>query len=140
MNFVKPTTTNKRRSNCFDPLKADINSSNSCLLAGLNTAFGYSAYAVLIYLGIHYSLAALLATILGVLFNFKTTGWLVFRNRNNRLLVKFIGTYVIIYAINTAFLGVFNFFKADMYVAGAVMLLPMAAVAFVLNKKFVFKG
>lgn len=56
------------------------------------------------------------------------------------MLVEFIGTYVIIYAINTAFLGVFNLFKADMYVAGAVMLLSMAAVAFVLNKNLVFKG
>lgn len=109
-------------------------------VGGLNTAFGYSAYAVLIYLGIHYSLAALMATILGVLFNFKTTGRLVFRNRDNRLLAKFIGVYAIIYAINTASLGVFNLFKADMYLAGAVMLLPMAAVAFVLNKIFVFKG
>jgi putative flippase GtrA len=81
-----------------------------------------------------------MATILGVLFNFKTTGRLVFRNRDNRLLAKFIGVYAIIYAINTASLGVFNLFKADMYVAGAVMLLPMAAVAFVLNKNFVFKG
>lgn len=108
-------------------------------VGGLNAAFGYSVYAILIYLHVHYSLAALMATILGVLFNFKTTGRLVFKSKNNRLLFKFIGVYAIIYVINVASLKVFNFFKVDMYLAGAAMLLPMAAIAFILNKNLVFK-
>ena len=85
-------------------------------------------------------MASLLSTIFGVLFNFKTTGRLVFENRENRLIFKFIGVYAIIYAINTASLGVFNFFKVDMYLAGATLILPMAIIAFVLNKNLVFKG
>lgn len=108
-------------------------------IGGLNTAFGYSIYAILIYLNIHYSLASLMATIFGVLFNFKTTGRLVFKSRNNRLLFKFICVYVIIYAINIAALKVFNAFNVDMYLAGAAMLLPMAVIAFILNRNFVFK-
>lgn len=108
-------------------------------VGGLNTAFGYSVYAILIYLHFHYSLAALMGMIFGVLFNFKTTGRLVFKNKNNRLLFKFIGVYAIIYVINTASLKVFNFIKVDMYLAGAVLLLPMAVIAFILNKNFVFK-
>lgn len=108
-------------------------------VGGLNTAFGYSIYAILIYLHLHYSLAALMATIFGVLFNFKTTGRLVFKSRNNRLLLKFIGVYVIIYTINIAALKVFNAFNVDMYLAGAAMLLPMAVIAFILNRKCVFK-
>ena len=44
------------------------------ILIGIpNTAFGYSLYALLIFLGLRYDLAILIATILGVLFNFKTT-------------------------------------------------------------------
>lgn len=108
-------------------------------IGGLNTAFGYSIYAILIYLHLHYSLAALMATILGVLFNFKTTGRLVFKSKNNRLLFKFIGVYAIIYVINIASLKVFNFYRVDMYLAGAVLLLPIAVIAFILNKNFVFK-
>jgi putative flippase GtrA len=109
-------------------------------VGGLNAAFGYSVYAILIYLHVHYSLAVLMATFLGVLFNFKTTGRLVFKSKNNWLIFKFIGVYVIIYAVNTAALKIFNFFKVDLYLAGAVMLLPMAVVAFILNKNIVFKG
>jgi len=123
----------------FRPIRLNNRFIRFLLVGGLNTAFGYSAYAILIYLHVHYSLAALMGMILGVLFNFKTTGRLVFNNKNNWLLFKFLGVYAIIYAINTASLKVFNVFKVDMYLAGAAMLLPMAAIAFILNKNLVFK-
>ncbi|MGD0281082.1 MAG: GtrA family protein [Dissulfurispiraceae bacterium] len=110
------------------------------IVGGINTAFAYGIFALLIFLKFHYAVAALLATSLGVLFNFNTTGRLVFGSKDNRLVFKFIGVYAIIYVINTAFLGVFNFFKVNMYLAGAAMILPMAVVGFVLNKSFVFKG
>ena len=110
------------------------------IVGGINTAFGYGIFALLIFLKFHYAVAVLLSTIVGVLFNFKTTGMLVFESKANRLIFKFVGVYAIIYAINTVSLGVFNFFKVNMYLAGAVMILPMAMVAFVLNKSLVFKG
>lgn len=109
-------------------------------VGGMNAVFGYSLYAIMIYLNFHYSFAALLSTILGVLFNFKTTGRLVFNSKDNWLVFKFIGVYVIIYTINTASLKIFNTFNVNLYFAGAILLLPMAIVSFVLNKKFVFKG
>ena len=40
------------------------------LLVGvMNAVFGYGCFAGFLYLGLHYSMALLLATILGVLFN-----------------------------------------------------------------------
>ena len=49
------------------------------LLVGvLNTLFGYFLYGSLILIGLNYKYAVLLATIIGVLFNFQTTGRLVF--------------------------------------------------------------
>jgi putative flippase GtrA len=48
------------------------------LLVGvLNTIFGYFLYGTLILIGLDYKYAVLLVTILGVLFNFQTTGRLV---------------------------------------------------------------
>ena len=61
----------------------------------LNTAFGYLAYALLLFLGLHYTLAVVLSTIAGVLFNFKTTGTIVFKNNNNKLIFKFVAVYAI---------------------------------------------
>jgi putative flippase GtrA len=109
------------------------------LVGVLNTAFGYSVYALFIYVGMHYSLAVLIGTILGVLFNFKSTGRLVFKVNNNALLVRFIGIYIITYVLNVAALGMFNFYHFDLYVAGFLLILPMAAVSYVLQSRYVFK-
>lgn len=109
------------------------------LVGGLNTLFGYSVYALFIYAGLHYSIASLFSTVLGVLFNFKTTGVLVFKSRDNRLIYKFVGVYVVGYAVNVGLLKILHSIGVDPYVSGAILLLPLAMLSYVLLKKFVFK-
>ncbi|WP_291940093.1 GtrA family protein [Campylobacter sp.] len=113
----------------------------SFLLVGiLNTVFGYGLFALFIYLGLYYPLAVLLSTILGVLFNFKTIGGLVFGSNDNKLIFKFILVYVIIYLLNIFFLWLFKRLGFEnMYLNGFVLLIPLAAVSFLLNKFFVFR-
>lgn len=109
------------------------------LLVGvLNTLFGYGIYLLFLFLGCHYSVAAFMGTVLGVLFNFKTTGLLVFRNKNNKLIFNFVYVYVFGYIVNVLCLGIFNFFNINLYIAGGFLLLPMALLSFLLLKKFVF--
>ncbi|MFA5793885.1 MAG: GtrA family protein [Candidatus Brocadiia bacterium] len=109
------------------------------IVGGVNTVFGYSIYALFIYIGLHYTIAALASTILGVLFNFKTTGIFVFKSNRNSLLFKFIGVYAVIYLLNIACLKIFNMLEVNMYLAGAILILPLAVLSFILNKKYVFK-
>ncbi len=104
----------------------------------LNTLFGYCCYAVLLWIGLHYAAAALLATVLGVLFNFKSYGTLVFDSRDNRRLLRFIGVYVLGYLLNVAGLRLLTGIGMSPYVAGAVLLLPMAALNYFLHKRYVF--
>lgn len=104
----------------------------------LNTAFGYACYVLLLLAGLHYTLALLLGTVLGVMFNFKTTGSLVFGSRDNRLIARFVGTYAIIYCCNVVAIGLLLRTGLSAQWAGALMLLPMAVLAFILNRKFVF--
>jgi len=109
------------------------------LMVGLlNTLFGYSIFALLIYLGLNYPVALLLATVLGVLFNFKSIGILVFESRDNKLIFRFIVVYVVIYLLNLAGLKLLSLAHVNMYVAGAILLPLMAIVGFVINKRFVF--
>ena len=63
----------------------------------INTIFGYSVFAMLIILRLDYRYALLMATIFGVMFNFKTIGILVFKTKNNELIFRFIGVYCVIY-------------------------------------------
>ena len=110
------------------------------LVGGINTIFGYCLYALFLYFNLHYALASLLSTIGGVLFNFKTTGIIVFKNHNNKLLVKFFGVYTITYLINIGCLKIFASFNTNMYIAGAILMVPVALIAYMLQKKFVFGG
>ncbi len=109
------------------------------LVGALNTAFGYSLFALFIYCGIHYSLAVLLSTVIGVLFNFKTIALLVFKNKNNSLIFRFISVYVFTYFLNVALLWVLKQFHFNMYLAGLLLLLPIAFITFLLHNSLVFR-
>ncbi len=109
------------------------------LIVGLfNALFGYSIFALLLFIGLHYTIATLTATILGVLFNFKTIGVIVFKNANNSLIVKFILVYAVTYLINIACLKVFSMLSIDLYLGGLLTLAPVALLTFVMNRRFVF--
>ncbi len=109
-------------------------------VGGLNTLVGYSLFAVLIFVGLHYTIAAFIGTVLGVLFNFKTTGKFVFDSHDNRLLWKFFGVYGLMYLLNIIGLYFLDILIKNIYISGAVLIFPMALVGFVLNKRFVFRG
>jgi len=117
------------------------------LLVGvLNTAFSYLLYASLILIGLKYLLAFSISYVAGVLFNFQTIGKLVFKNKNNKLLFRFVGVYVVIYLLNAEGLRIADAlninieYKTKMLIASAILVVPMAMVSFVLNKLFVFRG
>jgi len=109
------------------------------VVGGVNTLFGYSVFALFTLIGLHYVLAALLATICGILFNFKTTGTIVFRNRDNRLILRFFGVYLITYSLMVGLLKLFDMAGVIPLVGGAIIVLPLAVFSFLLMKKLVFK-
>jgi putative flippase GtrA len=104
----------------------------------LNTVVGYGLFAGFIALGFSYPLAVLFATILGVLFNFKSIGVLVFRNPDNRLIFRFVGVYTLLYFINVALIALIKILGANDYLAGFLALGPVALFSFLLNKYFVY--
>ncbi|MDE6307562.1 MAG: GtrA family protein, partial [Bacteroidales bacterium] len=110
------------------------------MVAGLNTLFGYSLYALLLTVGLHYVWATLIGQVIGVLFNFRTYGHLVFRNGDNRLVGKFIGVYAFTYLCNiTGISYLVNTVGLSDYLAGGIMVIPIGLLTFLLNKLLVFK-
>lgn len=109
------------------------------VMGGINTVFYYALYSLLIYAGLHYAAAVGIATVCGVLFNFQTFGRVVFKDFQMRLLGRFVGVYVIVYAANVAGLKILETAGLEnKYIAGAVLVLPVALLGYVLNKTFVF--
>ena len=109
------------------------------LVGILNTAFGYGAFALLMYTGLHYSAAVVLSTIAGNLFNFKTTGVLVFKNKDNSLIFKFIAVYTLVCITGIIILRLAQIAHINLYFAGLVSTGICAVTAFLLNKNWVFK-
>lgn len=104
----------------------------------LNTLFSYFLYAAFVTVGMKANVALFFQYIIGVLWNFKTTGTIVFKNNDNKLVFKFILSYIFTFFINSVLLAILNKFLND-YLAQAILILPIALISFIIFKKWVFK-
>ncbi len=109
-------------------------------VGAMNTVFAYVIYALFVTIGLVPNLALFFQYIIGVLWNFKTTGSIVFKNNNNKLLFKFIGAYIITFFLNSVLLNfLVEKIKLNDYLAQAILVLPVAIISFLLFKLWVFK-
>lgn len=107
----------------------------------LNTIFGYSVYCMMLWIGMSYWWATLIANVLGVMFNFKTTGVLVFKNHNNRLFFRFALCYVLAYFLNVGIIALFTHFTTiNQYISGFIATIITALFSFCFQKWVVFRN
>lgn len=104
----------------------------------LNTAFGYGVFVASLWSGMHYALAAAVATTLGILFNFKSMGTLVFQSRSNNKLPRFIAVYSLVYVVNVLGLGLLLRLGIREWLGGLILILPCAMLSYILNSRFVY--
>ncbi len=108
----------------------------------LNTIFGYSVYATLLFIKTPYLVALLIATFAGVIFNYISFGRMVFNARGNWFVFgKFVVAYGIIYSINAALLRVFTInFLLNPYL-GQILCIPISIViSWLLMNYWVYKN
>lgn len=98
----------------------------------LNTAFGYALYAVLVWSGLSPQPALALSFAIGVLWNYLTHARLVFGQSGLRLILPYAGAYLLIYLVNAGALQLALRAGLSPLVAQGLLVLPMAALAFVL--------
>lgn len=107
-------------------------------VGALNTLFSYFLYALFVAIGFKANLALFFQYVIGVIWNFKTTGVLVFKNNNNKLIFKFVLCYIFTFILNSVLLKLLLNYT-NSYIAQAILILPIAIVSFLLLKVFVFK-
>lgn len=110
------------------------------VVGGLNTAFSYALFAVLILLGVHYAAAGLVTTVSSVAFNFNTTGRLVFGSHDGSRIFRFTVVYAIMYVVGTGLVGIAKEVGVPVLLSSAVLLLPMALLGFTLQRLLVFRA
>ena len=106
----------------------------------LNTLFGYALYAFLVFIGINYVWARVLAIIIGIIFNFFTTGRIVFNNKDNWLIIRFVLVYAVTMSLDVLVLKrLVGNMNLNEYLAGAIITIPIAMLSFLLNSIFTFQ-
>lgn len=104
-------------------------------VGGINTIFGYSIFAFFIFLKMSYYLALFFAASSGLIFNFMTTGRIVFKNKNFDLFYKFIFISIIMYFLHIILIRIINVHINNFYISGLMTMSLTALIAFYLNKK-----
>lgn len=109
------------------------------IVGSINTLFGYSVYAIFITFNFNPVKSLIIATFMGVLFNFKSLGIFVFNNSDNKLIYKFIILYINLLLLNILLLKGINIFLHNYYLTGMISILICSIISFITNKHFIFQ-
>ena len=105
----------------------------------VNTILGYAVYLVGIFLGATPGVALAVATIIGAVFNYFSTGRLVFANSGASKLPLFLAAYLIIYLGNVAALHALIGAGSSASWAQGILLPFVAVISFIIFKFLVFR-
>lgn len=107
-------------------------------VGGMNTAFSYSVYSGLIFMGVNFAISNLVSLILGIFFSFYTQSSVVFKNSGRSVFVRYVAMWTGLYFLNTMIIGSLIRLGASAYAAGALAIFPITALSFFLQKYFIF--
>jgi putative flippase GtrA len=109
------------------------------VVGAVNTLFGYSVFAGLVLAGMAPMPALVITYVVGILFNYFTTGRYVFGHAGAGALLRFIAAYGVIYLFNVALYRAVEALGAGPLLAQALCLPVVAVFSFVLFKFRVFR-
>ena len=106
----------------------------------LNTSFGYAVYLAGLAAGLPPVAALAAATLVGAIFNFFSTGWLVFGSAAIGKLPAFAVAYLVTYLFNAAILQLLTSAHVSAWLAQIIALPPVAAASYGLLRLWVFRS
>lgn len=111
------------------------------LIAGsVNTVFGFALYSAMIFAGAPVWAALLLGMALGTVFSYLTMGNYVFRQLSIDRFARFVLFYLIVYFANLGALELLLVWLHDEILVQAFLVLPMAALSYVIMRNLVFSS
>ena len=152
VNRVRQESTTPPKLNANRDLRAHIKSDSKTggikpllkfiAVGVLNTVVGYAIYGLLIYLKIPYLMALLMATVVGVIFNYFSIGRLVFKSQGGWFVfAKFIFAYAMVYGVNAKALDMLiKQFDFSPYVGQALCVPLSVMISWLLMNYWVYKN
>ena len=110
------------------------------VVGGVNTAVGYAIYALALFATGRYVLASAISLVMGIAFSFKTHRRFVFDAAGPQAgpFARYVAAWAVIYLLNLGGLALLVHAGVDAYLAGAIMILPVAALSFAIMRWLVF--
>lgn len=108
-------------------------------VGGLNTLFGYAAFAAALFTGLPPEIAVVASTIAGILFNFASFGTL-FGSRAATRFPRYLVTYGVLLAANIVLLKMLMAVNVHPLIGQGIVVILLAPVSFVMMRRFVFAG
>jgi putative flippase GtrA len=109
-------------------------------VGALNTLVGYCVFSLLVLAGTAAGLALFMGTVFGLIFNYFTTGRLVFAARGLDRLPQFVAVYGLTFLLNLWSLQILIATGLSPLLAQAIVLPIVITLTFLLNKLLVFRG
>jgi putative flippase GtrA len=110
------------------------------LIGALNSIFGFCVFSAMVLLGTGNLPALFAGNLAGLVFNFFSTGGLVFRSLTFSAVPRFVLCYVAVLTLNTFLLGWLAALAGDRILAQALLTLPMAVMSYLVMSHWVFRG
>jgi putative flippase GtrA len=108
------------------------------IVGGFNTALCYLVYAGLVWAGMAVWTANFGALLFGIGVSFLTQGRIVFGNKDPRRFVRFLASWLVIYAVQTAALEMLVRHGVGPFAAGLIVLPATAVASYFVQKRIVF--
>lgn len=105
----------------------------------VNTAFGYGAFSLLVWMGLNIYLAQVIAHVSGVVFNYLTYSRYTFSDyRASKR--NFVLSYAVNYLLNLAVLWALNQVIRSPYLAGFITIIVVSIINYVVLRRYVFRA
>jgi putative flippase GtrA len=105
---------------------------------GLNTLFGFTVYSILALTDLSTWSVLIASNMAGILFNFITTGGLVFRNLSLSRVPRFLICYGVIFLVYLMLIELLSPLAGGRIWAMAFIVIPMAVLTYFMQSWFVF--
>ncbi len=109
------------------------------LVGGFNTLVGYLIYAFLVAVGLVPEFALGTATVVGAIFNYFSTGGIVFGHRSLSRLPHFLAVYLALYVLNALALRWLINVGLSPFISQAVLLPVVASASFLCFRHLIFR-
>ena len=107
-------------------------------IGGINTLFGFSIYVFFIWYGLNYSIALAISIFFGVIFNYFSTGRVVFNHSKFDRIFAYLSSYLFVYIVNISLISMLLLSGLNEIEAGFIALFALSLVMYFLIKKYVY--